>query len=205
MGPNRFPYCLGKPEICNLYPSWHHGRPNDKTCWMASYRWHLLGLFDPQKPVVMLRIMVDGVLGEGQKIEALMAEELGIPVIQVDVETSPHALSRDGAIALILSVMIVILAGYYNDALFGFSWNEGILSHNAMWMLSQIQCLAPILFVWHPSLACGCRILSCCLKSICIGLIWVSSFLMAYEFSLMRDVDVSLQVLLNFGPIVGFV
>jgi hypothetical protein len=63
--------------------------PSNDDCWTASYRWHL----EPHstrarrrggKRPIMVRILEDGVLGDGQKIEKALAEELKIEVVEIE-------------------------------------------------------------------------------------------------------------------------
>ena len=88
-GPSVFPYCLGIRAQCMRYPQFM-SRPNEFSYWRASYRWHLV----QRQATVILRIVVDSVLGEGQKIESLMAKDLRIHVIEIKVSTSSVAVSR---------------------------------------------------------------------------------------------------------------
>jgi len=74
-------------------------RPTDNHCWQTSYRWHLEypdKWGDAGKAVVMMRLVEDGALGEGQKTEKEMADNMKI--LQVDVPVQRlNAGERGGA------------------------------------------------------------------------------------------------------------
>jgi len=62
--------------------------PTDKDCWTASYRQHLsCGSTRARKRAgrlpIMIRILEDGKLGPGQEVEKVMAEDLGVEVVEL--------------------------------------------------------------------------------------------------------------------------
>jgi len=82
-GDCRNPECRGEAAICKKSSD----PPTNASCWRSSYKWHLRRKRNNQQ-ATMLRILVDGQMGPGQKIEDQMAKELGIPVREIRVRQS---------------------------------------------------------------------------------------------------------------------
>lgn len=72
--------CRGEESLCTKWAD----PPSNASCWRCSYKWHLKRRRNQQR-AVMLRILVDGEMGEGQQIETQLAEELGIEIKEIQV------------------------------------------------------------------------------------------------------------------------
>ena len=72
--------CLGKQSLCKKAVP-RGSKPTTDCCWRASYRWHL------ERSRKMLRIVEHTGLGEGQKIEQALAEDIGdIEVREIHID-----------------------------------------------------------------------------------------------------------------------
>mmetsp|Transcript_96509 Transcript_96509/g.242080 ORF Transcript_96509/g.242080 Transcript_96509/m.242080 type:complete len:534 (-) Transcript_96509:154-1755(-) len=106
------PRCARNPALACTKAVEPNMEPQEWNCWKASYFWRL------KKCRKMLRIVENGNLGEGQKIEAAMADELllseeegSVKVINLDIDTAYDERGNVVLYAVRAYVLVPIVAG----------------------------------------------------------------------------------------------
>jgi len=82
--PKHSDYCIGAD--CNQRHLRPDGQtPTDATCWAYSFYWHLQKARDAYgSNSVMVQVVEDDRLGDGQRLESQMAQNLGLRILRVD-------------------------------------------------------------------------------------------------------------------------
>jgi hypothetical protein len=123
--------CRGSYETCKKEPGLKTGRPHAACCWRYSFRWHLEqtkemhGFMIQVVDIEQVRKVDRGknyeyVLGDGQKIETVMAKEVGTKVFRI---YRPRALDRENRRQLFqpfrdkhIDILVKHVEGWYQSS-----------------------------------------------------------------------------------------
>lgn len=133
----------------------------------------------------MLRIVVDGKLGDGQKVEAVMADNLQIPVVVVHVRTSPYFVTKRQRIGVIMfSVVAFFVRSFIGSKIHVYPKMELQIEDILLFTLPQLtQMTAGWIFAWHPCFSSVLYIRVVCSKASAAILVMISAVMLAMQTS----------------------